>query len=95
MAQETKLHIQSVISDHSGTLMEIIFLVLIHVCGKHFKGTLSGFLLSGIAFIYILCRFPYMLSTGGNLKEVASLAWNMLIMYFPALLDKESLRETF
>ena len=36
-----------------------------------------------------------MLSTGGNLKEVASLAWNMLIMYFPALLDKESSRETF
>ena len=31
-----------------------------------------------------------MLSTGGNSKEVAYLAWNMLIMCSPALLEKTS-----
>ena len=35
-----------------------------------------------------------MLITGGNLKEVASLAWNMLITCSPALLDQESLEKT-
>ena len=63
--------------------------------GKHSGETFGGLLLSGIFVIYVFCRMLDMLSTGGNLKEVASLAWNMLIMYFPALLDKESSRETF
>ena len=70
------------------------FLVLVHVHGKHSKRKFSGPLLSVISGFYISCRFPYMLSTGRNLKEVASLAWNMLIMCSPVLLNKESLKKT-
>ena len=67
MAHETKLPVQSVISDHLGTLMEIIFLFLVYVCGKNSKGTLSGFLLSGIAVIHTFSRIVDMLSTNNHL----------------------------
>ena len=63
--------------------------------GKHSGETFGGLLLSGIFVIYVFCRMLDMLSTGGNLKEVASLAWNMLIMCSPASLDKELSKRTF
>ena len=63
--------------------------------GKHSGETFGGLLLSGIFVIYVFCRMLDMLSTGVNLKEVASLAWNMLIMCSPPLLDKKSLKKTF